>query len=296
MRHSGTIRWSAAVFLLLSPAALGAMPPQDDESAREIGRTTEKELKITLSSSFGTVYISRGEPEKILLMQSGEGENVNRDVAVNYAVRNRIGYLDITLGKRGHDGEPDKGGFHIDNLDGGTWYIRLSDAIPISFDLELGVGKGDFDLSGLNVKDFNLSAGASEVTLTFDKPNKTLVDNINIETGVSKFNGQSLCNANFKHFRFQGGVGASTLDFSGGLSREVDVDLEVGLGVMNIVVPRAIGAKVFYDKSWLSKVECDRDFQSSGQDQYTSDNFYEAPGKMNIRIDTGLGSIRIRRN
>jgi len=272
--------------LLLSPAIYAA--PQEDENPREIGRTTERELKITLSSTLGSIHISRGEPEKIAVITSGEKDGTKPHVTVDYAVRNRVGYLDITLGKD----EGEHSGIHIR---GGDWYITLTDAIPISFDLELDVVKGDFDLTGLKVKDFNLSAGASDVTLTFDQQNTTPVDNINIESGVSKFDGRMLCNANFRHFRFQGGVGASTLDFGGTLTREVDVDLEVGLGVMNVIVPSQVGARVFYSKNFLSKLQCDSDFEPSGQDQYTTTNFFGVPGRMNIRIDTGLGSIKVRR-
>ena len=290
MKPSAHIGRVAVVALLAATATIARA--QDEENPHEIGRTTEKELKITLSSSFGTVHIQRGEPEKIAVIEDSETHRGRKDITVDYSVRNRVGYLDITLGKGENDGDHKHMNFHFD---GGQWYIRLSDAIPISFDLELGVGKGEFDLTGLKVKDFNLSTGASDVTLTFDQMNQTPVENINIESGVSKFDGRSLCNANFRHFRFQGGVGASTLDFSGGLSREVDVDLEVGLGLMNIILPAAVGAKVFYEKSWLSKLDCDPDFQPSGTDQYTSNNFYNVPGKMNIRIDTGLGSVKVRR-
>ncbi len=124
--------------------------------------------------------------------------------------------------------------------------MKFSDAVPISFDVQLGVGKGNFDFSGLHVKDFNLSTGAGDVVLSFDEPNPTTIENMNIESGVSKFDGRNLGNANFKHFRFQEGVGTSTLDFSGSLHSEVDVDLEVGMGVMTIIVPPEVGARVTF--------------------------------------------------
>jgi hypothetical protein len=268
---------------------------QEESTQREIGRTTERELKINLSTSFGSVILSRGESEKMLLIDSSPRLKNDPRVSVDYTIRNRVGYLDLTLGEHTKEMEGKKNSFKISNFDGGKWYVKLSDAVPISFDVQLGVGKGDFDLSGLQVKDFNLSTGASDVTLAFDEPNKSSIENISIESGLSKFDGRNLGNARFKRFRFQGGVGAYTLDFGGDVNSEVDVDIEVGLGVLTLYVPSAVGAKVLYEKSWASRLDCAEDFSSNNDNEYVSENYRSAAGKMNIRIDAGLGSVKIRR-
>ena len=278
-----------------SLTACAGPSPQEDATQREIGRTTEKELKVVLTSSFGSVLFSRGEPEKMLVLDASPRTKKDPKISVDYSVRNRVGYMDLALGEGAKEGEGKKGSFRISDWDGGTWYLKFTDAVPISFDIQLGVGKGDFDLTGLQVKDFNLSTGASDVTLAFDEPNRGSIDNISIESGVSKFDGRNLCNAKFKRFRFQGGVGAYTLDFGGQLNSEVDVDIEVGLGVLTIYVPPATGARIMYEKSWVSRVDCAADFGSNGDNEFVSDNYHSAPGKMNIRIDSGLGSVKIRR-
>ena len=275
-------------------AAGAPLPPQDTTDTRDIGRTTEKELKVTLTSSFGTLIISRGMPEKMVVIGSAPRHHEEPEVGVDYAIRNRVGYLDLSLGEGTRD-RHGRRGFHLAGLEGGKWFLKFSDAVPISFDLELGVGRGDFDLSGLQVKDFNLSTGASDVSLSFDEPNRSSIDNLSIESGVSKFDGRNLCNANFKRFHFQGGVGSYTLDFGGPLSSEVDVDIEVGLGVMTVYLPRETGARVIYDKTWASRVDTPGDFSQSDEHTYISGNYYSAAGKMNIRIDSGLGSVKIKR-
>lgn len=291
--RSVKVHITQALGLLLAMFSVHALLLAQDEGVREVGRTTEKELKVTLTSSFGTVKISRGEPEKMVVVQTTSDEE--RRMNLDYSIRNRVGYMDLTLGEGNRD-EGNKSSFHITDFHAGQWALKFSDAVPISFDVELGVGKGNFDFSGLHVKDFNLSTGAGDVVLTFDELNPTTIENLNIESGVSKFEGRNLGNANFKHFRFQEGVGTSTLDFSGGLHSEVDVDLEVGMGVMTIIVPPDVGARVIYDKSWASKLECAQDFHSTSDTEYVSDNYDNVPAKMNIRVDSGLGSIKIRRH
>jgi len=281
--------------LAVHTVACAQSASQEESTQREIGRTTERELKINLSTSFGSVIVSRGEPEKMLVIDSSPRLKNDPRVSVDYTIRNRVGYLDLTLGEHTKEMEGKKSSFKISSFDGGKWYVKLSDAVPISFDVQLGVGKGDFDLSGLQVKDFNLSTGASDVTLAFDEPNKSSIENISIESGLSKFDGRNLGNARFKRFRFQGGVGAYTLDFGGDVNSEVDVDIEVGLGVLTLYVPSAVGAKVLYEKSWGSRLDCAQDFSSNNDNEYVSENYQSAAGKMNIRIDAGLGSVKIRR-
>jgi len=280
------------ILALLSGAPAGA---QERTTLREVGRTTERELTIVLTSTFGSVAVSRGEPEKMLLLEADRAAS-DAPSETDYTIRNRVGYADLSLGEEGKDREERKHSLNLGDLNRGHWSLHVSDAVPVSFDVELGVGSGDFNLTGLQVKDFTLSAGASNVTLAFDKPNSTRIDNLTIESGVSKFDGRNLGNANFRHLRFKGGVGAYSLDFAGAMTTEVDVDIEVGLGVLTIFVPQEVGARVSYDKSWMSRIDCNEDFQESGDNEYVSGNYTSAAGKMNIRIDAGLGSVKIRRH
>jgi hypothetical protein len=281
--------------LALVTAAVPAGHAQESERIQEISRTTEKEIKVVLASSFGNVSIGRGESSKIVSVESQNGADEPPRIDLEYTVRNRIGYLEINLGQDSKSTSGKKGsGVHLGNIDRGTWALQFSDALPISFDIELGVGRGNFEMTGLQVKDFNLSTGASEVELVFDEQNALEIDNMNVESGMSRFDGRNLLNARFKHFRFQGGVGSYTLDFGGTLKNEVDVDVEVGLGFATLIIPKEVGARLLYSKNWVSSFDCDADFANDTENEYLTTNYYRVPGKMNITLDSGLGSIKIR--
>lgn len=266
-----------------------------DSGKKEIGRTTEKEINVVLSTGFGKITVAKGEPEKVIIVEGYSKDESPEPVSVAYNIRGRIGYLDLSLGEGEHTQNRKKGSFKFSGLDGGKWDLRFSNAIPISFDVELGVAKGVFDLSGLQVKDFKLSAGASDVSLSFDAPNTSTIDEMIIECGVGKFEGRNLGNANFKSFRFEGGVGSAMLDFSGKIQNEVDVNIEVGLGVCTIILPNDVGAKVLFEESLVSKIDCDKSIRLSGEGQYLSDNFKSAAGRMNIHVDAGLGRVKVKR-
>ena len=267
----------------------------DTAKKKEIGRTTEKEINVVLSTGFGQVTVGKGQPERIVAAEGYSKSESGAPINFEYEIRNRIGYLDLSLGEDETGETRKKGSFKFSGFDGGAWDLSFSNAIPISFDVELGVAKGVFDLTGLQVKDFKLSAGASDVTVVFGTPNTSTIDEMSIESGVGKFEGKNLGNANFKSFKYEGGVGSATLDFSGKIQNEVDVNIEVGLGVCTIILPYDVGAKVLFEESLVSKIDCDKSFHASGEGQYLSDNFKSAAGRMNIHIDTGMGRVKVRR-
>jgi len=297
MRPTTSIALCAAA-LLLALLALGAAvaAPQDPGGERrEIGRTTERELNIVLTTTSGSVAIGRGEPEKVLVAEAVARDHRPSAMNVSYEVRNRIGYLDLALGEGDRTEEGGKKKVSVTGLDGGEWRLQLSDALPISLDMELALGSGSLDLTGLQVRDFNLETGASDVTLRIDTPNRGQIETMTIESGVSRFVGKGLANANFRRLRFSGGMGTYELDFGGELAGEVDVDISLGVGLLTVIVPRETGAAVVYEKSWTSKISYDGDFRATSDTRSVTSNYATAKGKMNIRVESGMGSVRIKR-
>lgn len=289
-----TLRQHITPYLLCAVVVSTTQVYAGDSGKKEIGRTTEREINVVLSAGFGRVNIERGEAEKVIIAEGYSKKESSLPTTLKYDIRNRVGYLDISLGEDIQESGGKKGTFKISGIDGGTWDLKFSSAIPISFDVELGVAKGAFDMTGLQVKDFKLSAGASDVLLVFDSPNTSTIDEMSIESGVGKFVGRNLGNANFKSFRYEGGVGAATLDFAGLSQSEVDIDVQVGLGICTVIIPKDAGARVFFEKSLVSRIDFDSSIQTMGDNQYISDNYRTAKSRMNIRIDAGLGKVRIK--
>ena len=289
------IMLKAAPFVLSAALAMHAFA---GGLHKEIKRSTEKEVRIKLESSFGTVVFSKGVSNKVLIFDLKMDEDRKPNVDIDYRIKNDIGYLDISRESDGgtsffphvNDDEEKNDG----NFVNGKWYMRFTDAVPLSIDAELGAGRGDFDMTGLDIKDFTMSAGASSTTLLFGEPNKSEIEDLEIKSGVSKFVGEKLCNANFQRMVFEGGVGSYYLNFDGELHREVDVRIKIGLGVVTIVIPRETGAKVHYQENWFSNFSIDKDFDEERKGVYTTENYSSAEGKMNIYIESGLGSVKVK--
>ena len=258
---------------------------------REFSRTKEKELHIILDVSFGSISLKRGEQDKIASIDYSEEEAAKQKLYVSYDISNETGTLYIKLKESTHFwGDDDDRNTHNRHLD-----ITLSGSVPISFELELGAGQGEIDLTDLRVKDVKISTGASSVTMLCSKPNPIFADDVSIESGVSKFTATDLCNLNFRNMKFSGGVGTYKLDFDGKLRQNAEVQIEVGLGSINVYVPKTIPAKLLYDDNWLSSFKLDDDFEKTRSGVYETSDFQDASKRLTIRMESGLGSVRVQR-
>ena len=258
---------------------------------REFSRTKEKELRIILDVSFGDISIKRGEQDKIASVDYSEEEAAKQKLYISYDISNETGTLYIKLKESTHFwGDDDNRNSHNRHLD-----IKLGSTIPISLEVELVAGRGDIDLTDLQVKDVKISTGASSVTMKCSKPNPIFADDISIESGVSKFTATNLSNLNFHNLKFSGGVGTYKLDFDGKLRQSAEVQIEVGLGSINVYVPQTIPAKLMYDDNWLSSFKLDDDFEKTRSGVYETSDFQDASKRLTIRLESCLGSVRVQR-
>lgn len=280
------------IALALAATTVGFIVFTSHSYHKEITVSNERELKATLEAGFAKLTVGRSKPETLFECNIATDDDRDATNYIDYSVRDKVGYLSLSTSD---DNTKKKKSFHLSGLDAGTWNTTFTDKVPISFDVELGLGKGDFDFSGLKVKDLSLSAGASTVSVRFNEPNKSEIDVLTIEAGLSKFEAKNLANANFNRMKFEGGVGTYKLDFGGTVEKEMDVDIEVGLGSLTIALPQTLGAKVTYEKNIISNFDIDRDFTEQSEDNYISSNYYSATGKINFHIEAGLGSVKIKR-
>jgi hypothetical protein len=258
---------------------------------REFTRTKEKELRVIMDISFGSISIQRGDQDKIATIDYSEEEAAKQKLYISYDISHETGTLYIKLKESTHfwgdDNDRNDRNRHLD--------IKLGSAVPVTFEIELGAGNGDIDLTDLKVKDVKISTGASSVTMMCSKPNPIFADDISIESGVSKFTATDLSNLNFHNLKFSGGVGSYKLDFDGTLQQNGDVQIEVGLGSITVDVPRTIPAKLLYDDNWLSSFKVDDDFEKTRSGVYETNDFQDASKRLTIRMESGLGSVRVRR-
>ncbi|MGC8896763.1 MAG: hypothetical protein ACP5ON_00790 [Bacteroidota bacterium] len=258
----------------------------------EIKLGKEKELRVKLQAALGKLVLSRAPQPYLLISDLEPHKAVVLTPDIRYSLSGKTGILDIGIdvhGKR-NDSYP----FHYGSSDIAFWNLKLTDAIPITFKGELGAGEGEFDLSGLRLERFELSTGASSVRVQFDAPNPMVMDELRIESGVSKFEGVNLGYANFRTMTFSGGVGKYDLNFDGVQQVESFIKVEMGIGTLVIEIPGEVGVRIDNEGSFLSTLHVDSDIEKQHGDIYYSANYDSAKRKMNLKVSSALGTVTIR--
>ncbi|HEX9614919.1 MAG TPA: toast rack family protein [Bacteroidota bacterium] len=155
------------VVVLLLAGAVGIASAQRTQH-KEINRGNERELKVIIEVSFGTVIIAPGEGGKILVADfTGSRDNDSKEVVVDYTSRGDRGELII----KSKDHSRFWNDSDNEDTENRVWTLRFTDAVPLDMKIELGAGKGELDLTGMQLRTLKISSGASSVDMFCDTPN-----------------------------------------------------------------------------------------------------------------------------
>lgn len=127
---------------------------------------------------------------------------------------------------------------------GGVWELTLSGRVPLTLDVDTGVGAADLDLSQAELERLDLDTGVGDTRVVLPARGRYAVG---IDTGV----------------------GAVTVSVPRGLAARI----EVSRGVGGVSVPSR--------------------FVPSGADVYVSPDYATARHRVDLRIDSGVGAVRI---
>ena len=173
------------------------------------------------------------------------------------------------------------------------WYLYFSPEIPIKFVIENGAASNRFEFGSLKISDLTISTGASETIINFAEPNPIVMNHFTIESGVSEIKGKNLLNANFRKFRFEGGVGNYDFYFTGKLQRSPRIDIEIGVASANLYLNSHTPFKARINSSLLSSIHIDNAVEEE-EDFWVSDNYRRDVNYLNISVDVGLGGFELQ--
>jgi hypothetical protein len=171
------------------------------------------------------------------------------------------------------------------------WDIRLSDRVPISFNLDLGAAKGRVDLGGLRLTDARIRTGAADVEVEWNKPNPESLDILTVDAGAAGLKMRKLGNAHFDQMNFTGGAGNFTLDFSGDWQDSGQVSINTGVSNLTLIAPRDIGVKVNTGDKTLTNINVEG-FHRQGQ-AWVNDAYGKSELELTITVDIGLGNLTL---
>lgn len=178
----------------------------------------------------------------------------------------------------------------IRGADSSTATIELTPEVPLDLELHFGAGKAELELGGMSLSALELSTGASETEIAFTTPNRITAQRIEIQAGAADIRVLGLGNTRAREIRFQGGVGATVLDFSGEWQGDLDIGVKMGIGSITLRVPRNAGVRL-ERSSFLASFTAP-ELERSG-DAYHSRNWTTAANRLNFDVSAALGSVTV---
>jgi len=172
----------------------------------------------------------------------------------------------------------------------GELNLELGRGVPMDLDLEFGAVRAELDLGGLELTDLDLSTGASESTITISEPNRARMESARFEVGAAEFTVTSLGNLNAEVIEFDAGVGSLVLGLDGAWEREARLDIEMGLGALELRVPEGIGLRINKD-SFLTALDSEGLVKRG--DTYESLDWAEADRRVTVDLDAAFGSVEV---
>lgn len=258
--------------------------------------TVEKEIVVDVELSLVDLSIARASDDVAYHVNILYDKDYF-DPMVSYNIRGDQGLLQLTSETYDNDNFDNLGDLfrhkhYKENQHPHKWDLRLTDRLPLEINAEIAVGEGDFDFSDLQLRDLRLEAGMADVNIVFDTPNPINMERMGIETGLGDLRIENLGNASLKKLKLEVGLGEATVDFSGEMNKDFSASMNVGLGELNLRIPRNLPVKINCECSFLSSVDFD-EFRKIDDDVYVSPSYDDSKECVEFEINVGLGSAEV---
>ena len=168
--------------------------------------------------------------------------------------------------------------------------VRLAPNVPLTLDVTLGAGEGEIELGGLRLRSAAVHSVATRTLIRASRPNTTSCETLDLDGGAAEVITEHLGNLRCAEIRFEGGVGATTLDLTGRWTSTLRVRAKQALGQLRLVLPKDAGVRIVLDRTLAS-------FDPSGFERdgaaYVTPDFRGAARTIHIDVTTAVGGIEI---
>jgi hypothetical protein len=267
----------ATLALVLAPADGLAQDWRTESTSRQL--SGQDRLEADIRHAVGILRVRPAAGQTLFAMDVSYDADQFRTVS-------EVSGRRVTLGLEGRDRELRiKKGGRTPEMD-----VRLTRAVPVDLSLEFAAGRAEVDLGGLRLSDLDIETGASETRLEISEPNREVLRSARIAVGAAKFSADGIGNLNAERLSVDAGVGQVILSLDGAWQRDLDIEVEMGVGAVEIRVPRGLGLKLVKE-SFLTALDApgmDRD-----GDAWYSPDWTSAERQITIDVEAAFGAIEV---
>lgn len=158
--------------------------------------------------------------------------------------------------------------------------------------LDFGVGDAEIDLTDISITKLNINCGLSDVDIEINKRNNVVCESVSIENGLGDLSVFGLGNLAAKKIDINIGLGSADIDFSGDRIYDTDINVDVGLGSLDMILPKKANIKIYVDSSFLSSVDI-YGLKQKKNKLWVSPNWESSYPTITMDVNVGIGSVDI---
>ncbi len=269
--------WVVAVAIaLLAPIAAEGQSWKSVTMSRQLENSDE--VHVAVEYGAGRFIVRSIDEDLLYRMNLRYDEDKYEPVADFTGDRLRLGV------------ESNRGGVNIRGREAGELELELARGVPMDLELKFGAVQAEIDLGGLALTNLELSTGASESLVDISEPNPLQMNEATFEAGAAEFTVHGLGNLNAERITVDAGIGAITLGLEGRWKRDAELDIQMGLGSLELLVPEGLGIRLRKD-SFLASLDSEGLIKRG--DVYESPDFADAEHRVVIDLDAAFGSIAV---
>jgi hypothetical protein len=170
--------------------------------------------------------------------------------------------------------------------------IALGTQADLDLDIQLGAAKATIELGGNRVSRLRLETGASQTTLSFSESNPIRCSSAVFTAGAAELLVKGLGHARCSTIDFKGGVGKTTLDFSGTWSGQLHLTAQVAMGEVVLRLPRKAGIRLELDRFLSSFAPAGLTKSADGK-TWSSAGFDAAPEQLVVDLEAAIGGVSV---
>jgi hypothetical protein len=273
----------------LLPLALFAVAPLSGQSMREFsyerGKQNETTLRAVIEFAAGTLEL-RSAPRGRLYGFQLHYDAERFEPIGSYDPRGAEVRLGVNSMRRG--------GVRVSRRDAlpQSALVELNPDVPLSLDASFGAADSRLELGGLTLTDLSLRTGASRTEVRFSTRARGECRSGFVASGAGEVEIRRMGNSGCRHWRFDGGVGAVTLDLSGDWERDARLVMQMALGGTTLIMPRGskLGVKISLS-GFLAGFEGTGFRKRDGA--WYSPGYEEASRKVDVAVTGALGGVKV---
>lgn len=269
-------------------AAVLAAAPVQAQSMREFSYERsargERTLRAAIEFAAGTLVLRAAPPGQLYVFRLRYDAERFEPLG-SYDARGAEVRLGVSSTRRG--------GVRVSRRDAlpQTALVELSPAVPLSLDASLGAAESRLELGGLMLADLSLKTGASRTEVRFSAPARGDCRNAFVASGAGEVEIQQMGNSGCRYWRFDGGVGAVTLDLSGKWKDDARLVMQMALGGTTLQLPRGGPGVQIRVSGFLAGFE-GAGFEKRGK-SWVSPGYDRAAAKVDVEVTGALGGVKV---